>query len=248
MRVRLKCVRRLQKSTSVEGTQSTSVEGTQSIDELMGGLRAKQVCVWLLFDAARNTPSFFAGAVPTAGDLTFQDDAMFLHDVIKSAHRAGRVVSFYGADGAAAHASLTRGIQRALANGERTEGQVEHVARELLPELQRLFSVIHGLLRLAIDHTDGPLHWSAAQWRIPYRGLPYAMLRCQITGSLIGVSHEWRHTCRLMVRIRTTPHCGFSGQELIQNAANRTCVQAKHLRDKQDKLIHTVMLLHALHC
>jgi hypothetical protein len=168
-------------------------------------------------------------------------------------------MSFYGADGAAAHANLTKGIQRALANGEvelirqkakqlvdedaTDEGRVAHVARELLPELQRPLSVIHGLLRLAIDE---PLHWSAGQWRVPYRGLPYAMLRCQTTGSLIGVSHEWRHTCRIMVRIRTTPHCRvLSGQELIQNAANRTCVQAKHLKDKLDKLIHTVMLPHA---
>lgn len=83
----------------------------------------------------------------------------------------------------------------------------EAMALTLVPILHRPVSVVQLLLKRLLDF-DGSLqsrqqHILSDQWLIPYPGLPYAAQRCIITGGFMGVSCEYRHDTRLMVRCQS---------------------------------------------
>ena len=67
--------------TSVdEGLPHGSELPTAQLDSLLQSeARASNVCLWLLFKAVRGAPVTVAAMVPTMGDMTFIDDATFLH-------------------------------------------------------------------------------------------------------------------------------------------------------------------------
>lgn len=213
----------IHKTTVHEGEVSVSeVQGTvASIEDLARIPPATLLCVWIIFEPVRAKKSMFVAAVPTCGDLTTTDDAVMLHNVIKRAHTAGHVVSFYGADNASPHASLARGIIRRLSSTEvwalksmvdksdmdlSGEPHIwEPLALSLVHRMQRPVSVMQSLLHELASAT-GTMRQRAAtvmatQWSIPYNGLPYGFQRCSVTGKLLGISCEWRHDNRLMVSV-----------------------------------------------
>ena len=139
------------------------VEQTIPLDalpEISKDARATQVCVWLLLCATRQSTAIFAGAIPTVGDLTMTDDALFLHHIIQGGFQAGLTVSFYGADNASPHALLSRGIVRSLSatdlsslentlkqrceesGGTLTSADLESLAIEMMPIHHRRVSVL----------------------------------------------------------------------------------------------------------
>ena len=201
---------------------SEKTEDKEFIDSLSGIPPATLLCVWIILDPVRGKRSFIAATVPSCGDLTTSDDAVMLHNIIQRAHDQGRMVSFFGADNAAPHAALARGIIRRMSipeadtllstlestsSGEGTGeySDWESLAISLVPKLQRPISVIQHLLR-NLTQINGTKRQRidqllADQWTVPYQGLPYAFQKCAITGGLLGISPEWRHDNRLMVRM-----------------------------------------------
>lgn len=89
----------------------------------------------------------------------------------------------------------------------------EAVAVGLVPLLHRPISIVQRLL--ALEHAAGDKtrpdldlvrqKLTPSQWLVPYPGLPYAMHYCGLTGKLLGLSCEWRHTLRLLVRSANSP-------------------------------------------
>lgn len=200
--------------------QAETVEDRTVIDTLNSIPPATLLCVWIVFDPVRGKRSFISATVPSCGDLTTLDDATMLHDVIKRAQSHGRSISFYGADNAAPHAALARGIVRRLSA---PEGHAlfdvlassikdlaanecpnwENVAATLVARFQRPISVLQHMLQRLME-ADGSKakrveEMAADQWTVPYLGLPYAFHICAITGRLLGISPEWRRDNRLMV-------------------------------------------------
>lgn len=70
--------------------------------------------------------------------------------------------------------------------------------------IMRLLKEVHGAPPFVRSTSDMLAHVIANQWSLPYPGLPYALLRCDITSRLLGLSCEWRHTGRLLVRYSDT--------------------------------------------
>ena len=105
--------------------------------------RARNVCLWLLFEPERGTAVTVAAAVPTMGDMTVVDDATFLHSIVVEAKAAALPpVCFVGAD--YAHTPFFKGIVRAITLQELAA--LQQNARTLLAALasSRLTSASDG--------------------------------------------------------------------------------------------------------
>ena len=171
--------------------------------------RAINLCVYLLFDAVRRGSILFACAVPTLGDMSVVDDALYIDRISQQAMNAGLApITFIGAD--AAHDSLHKGLQRQWSRAEEGWLRIEVAQGRADTEADLLVLVATtyrplGVLRCARDRIrtrpESKLVGDTAFERpVPYGGMPYSATLCAVTDSRVGVSHEWRHCLRLLVR------------------------------------------------
>ena len=187
----------------VDGDSSTTHELSMLPSILIRHQRATQACLWLLFDPIRGGTISTACLVPTRGDLTAADDAMFYHQIAVAANAGGCKVSYYGGDAASPHAQFMRGILAPMGNAEekalvaalRAGAEVA----DLFFQHQRPIGVLQRAQKLVKEHPERPIA-ARMQWLVPYPGACAAVFVCDVTGISMGVSHEWRHSSRLNVR------------------------------------------------